>query len=61
MALSFSEEDARGVVIPHDDALVVTVTVAKHVIHRILVDNGSSVISAECYTFKPLNSHMLIP
>ena len=39
---SFSEEDARGVVMPHDDALVVTLTVANHAIHRILVDNGSS-------------------
>jgi hypothetical protein len=36
------EEDARGVIMPHDDALVVTVTVANHVIHRILVDNESS-------------------
>jgi hypothetical protein len=27
---------------PHDDALVLTLTVANHVIHRILVDNGSS-------------------
>jgi hypothetical protein len=26
----------------HDDALVVTVTVANHMIHRILVDNRSS-------------------
>jgi ribonuclease HI len=42
VALSFSEEDARGVVMPHDDALVVTLTVANHGIHRILVDNGSS-------------------
>ena len=40
--LSFSEEDAQGVVMPHDDALVVTLTVANHAIHRILVDNGSS-------------------
>ena len=40
--LSFSEEDARGVVMPHDDALVVTMIVANHAIHRILVDNGSS-------------------
>jgi hypothetical protein len=39
--LSFSEEDARGVVMPHDDALVVTLTMANHAIHRILVDNGS--------------------
>jgi hypothetical protein len=42
VVLSFSEEDARGVVMPHDDALVVTVTVANHAIHWILVDNGSS-------------------
>ena len=41
--LSFSEEDTRGVVMPNDDALVVTLTIANHAIHRILVDNGSSV------------------
>jgi hypothetical protein len=43
VVLSFFEEDARGVIMPHDDALVVTLTVANHGIHRILVDNGSSV------------------
>jgi hypothetical protein len=42
VVLSFSKEDTRGVVMPHDDALVVTVTIANHSIHRILVDNGSS-------------------
>ena len=31
--LSFSEEDARGVAMPQDDALVVTLTVANHAIH----------------------------
>ena len=40
--LSFLEEDARGVAMPHDDTLVVTLTVANHTIHQILVDNGSS-------------------
>ena len=40
--LSFSEEDARRVVMPYDDALVVTMTMANHTIHRILVDNESS-------------------
>ena len=47
--LSFTEEDARGVVILHDDALVVTMTVANHAIHRILVDNESSA-NSESYT-----------
>ena len=42
MALSFPKEDAQGVVMPNDDALVVNVTVANHIIHRMLVDNGSS-------------------
>ncbi|XP_059434412.1 uncharacterized protein LOC132167447 [Corylus avellana] len=42
MTLSFSEEDARGVMQPHDDPLVVIVTMANHMIHQILVDNGSS-------------------
>ena len=31
--LSFSKEDARGLVMPHYDALVVTMTVANHTIH----------------------------
>jgi hypothetical protein len=39
--LSFLKEDARRVVMPYDDALVVTLTVTNHAIHRILVDNGS--------------------
>jgi hypothetical protein len=33
MVLSFSEEDAQGVLIPHDDELVVALIVANHVIH----------------------------
>ena len=42
MVISFSEEDAKGVMMPHNDALVVTLMVANHMIHRILVDNESS-------------------
>jgi hypothetical protein len=40
--ISFYDEDTNGVSMPHDDALVVTMTVANHTIHQILVDNGSS-------------------
>ncbi|XP_059428651.1 uncharacterized protein LOC132162427 [Corylus avellana] len=40
--LSFSEEDAKEISMPHDEALVITLTVANHAIHQVLVDNGSS-------------------
>jgi hypothetical protein len=40
--ISFLDKDAEGVSMPHDDALVVTMTIANHTIHRILVDNRSS-------------------
>jgi hypothetical protein len=50
--LSFSEEDACGVVLPHDDSRVVTVTIANHAIHQIFVDNGSLVDNLYWPTFK---------
>jgi hypothetical protein len=40
--ISFSDKDAEGESMPYDDALVVTMTVANHTIHQILVNNGSS-------------------
>jgi hypothetical protein len=52
VVLSFSEEDAWGVVLPHDDSRVVTVTIANHAIHQILVDNGSSADNLYWPTFK---------
>jgi hypothetical protein len=33
MILAFSEEDAKRVVMPYDDALVVTMTMANNAIH----------------------------
>ncbi|XP_059451058.1 uncharacterized protein LOC132181846 [Corylus avellana] len=54
VVLSFSEEDAKGVMQPHDDLLVVTVTVANHLIHQILVDNGSSADVLYCPVFKQM-------
>jgi hypothetical protein len=39
----FLDEDEVGLSLPHDDVLVVTMTMANHAVHRILVDNGSLV------------------
>jgi hypothetical protein len=40
--ITFSEDDARGIHQPHDDALVVTITIADFITRRVLIDNGSS-------------------
>ena len=41
--ICFSEEDARRLHHPHDDALVVSIRVGDYNTYRVLVDNGSSV------------------
>ena len=40
--IGFSEEDARCLHHPHDDALIVSMRVGDYNMHRVLVDNGSS-------------------
>ena len=40
--IGFSEEDARRLHHPHNDALVVSIRVRDYNTHRVLVDNGSS-------------------
>ena len=41
--IGFSEEDARCLHHLHDDALVVSIQIEDYNMHRVLVDNGSSV------------------
>ena len=41
--IGFSEEDARRLHHPHDDALVVSIRIEDYNMHRVLVDNGSLV------------------
>jgi len=40
--ISFSNKDLAGVSFLHSDALVVTLAIANHSIHRVLVNTGSS-------------------
>ncbi len=40
--ITFSEDDARGIHQPHDDALVVIMTIAGFITRWVLIDNGSS-------------------
>ena len=39
--IEFSEEDARRLHHPHDDALIVSIQVEDYNTHRVLVNNGS--------------------
>ncbi|XP_073040459.1 uncharacterized protein [Primulina eburnea] len=64
--ISFGPEDIRGVVIPHNDSLVVTTTIANYDVGMIFIDNGSSVnvlfkstldqIKVEAFEFKPVST-----
>ncbi|XP_070039909.1 uncharacterized protein [Nicotiana tomentosiformis] len=40
-AISFSNEDAEGIVQPHNDALVISVLINKSQVKRVLIDPGS--------------------
>jgi hypothetical protein len=40
--IEFSEDDYAGVSLPHTDALVLSLSIANHKIHQILMDMGSS-------------------
>ena len=42
-AITFSNLDLEGCQHPHDDPLVIRAVVANKTVHRVLVDNGSSV------------------
>ena len=42
LIIGFSEEDARRLYHPHDDALVISVRVGDYNVHWMLIDNGSS-------------------
>jgi hypothetical protein len=43
LVIGFSNYDYVGISWPHNDALVVALTITNHNVHRILVDDSSSV------------------
>ncbi|XP_058092443.1 uncharacterized protein LOC131238869 [Magnolia sinica] len=61
--LTFTEDDAHGIQHPHDDALVMTMTIANHKVYRILVDTGScaDVIYSEAFEKMGIERSRLIP
>ena len=55
MVIGFSDVDYTVVLFPHTNALVVTLTIANHNIHHILVDSGSSTDNLYWSMFKKMN------
>ncbi|XP_073049633.1 uncharacterized protein [Primulina eburnea] len=64
--ISFGPEELRGIMAPHNDALVVTATIANCDVAKIFVDNGSSVnvlfkstldqMKVEGFEFEPVST-----
>ena len=67
-AITFSDSDLEGCQHPHDNPFVIRAIVANKTIHRVLVDNGSSVdiifasafdkMGIERERLEPVNSHL---
>ncbi|XP_034217561.1 uncharacterized protein LOC117629133 [Prunus dulcis] len=59
--ITFCEEEERGVILPHDDPLIIRVDISNFDIRRILVDTGSSVSVMFANAFNELQvpSHLL--
>ena len=55
LILGFSDEDNRGTIQPHDDALVVTLRIGGFDVRRVLVDPGSAVEVMYPDLYKGLN------
>jgi hypothetical protein len=63
LLIGFSKEDFAGVSLPHSDALVVTLVIANHKIHRVLVDTGSStdIIYKSAFELMSIGQGKLVP
>ena len=66
--ITFSDADLEGYQHPHDDPLVIRVVVANNTVHKVLIDNGSSIDIIFESTFEkmgigreklePVNAHL---
>ena len=66
--ITFLDSDMEGCQHPHDNPLVIRVVVANKIVHRVLVDNGSSADIVFASTFdkmgirreklEPVNAHL---
>ena len=61
--IGFSEEDARRLHHPHNDALVVSIRIEYYNMHRVLVDNGSSadILYYPAFQQRGIDRERLIP
>ena len=61
--IGFSEEDARRLHHPHDEALIVSLQVGDYNMHRVLVDNDSSanILYYPAFQQMRINRERLIP
>ena len=53
--MSFSDKDKLGTIQPHDDALVVTLSIGGYDVKKVLVDQGSSAEIIYSDLYKGLN------
>ncbi|XP_021756127.1 uncharacterized protein LOC110721298 [Chenopodium quinoa] len=61
--MTFTSEDCRGVVYPHDDSLVIVTSIANHNVYRTLVDGGSgaNILFRKAFDQLKLESRHLTP
>lgn len=61
--ISFGPSDCAGVEYPHNDPLICSVQIAHHLVHRVLIDGGSSinVLYANCFHNMGFTNDSLIP
>ena len=53
-AITFIDEDARRLHHPHDDVIVITLTIANYTTRRVLIDNRSSACTLYYPTFQQM-------